>query len=147
MPSIPTVLIVGASRGLGYAMAAEFARRDWHVIATVRSGARAPLHDLADAYPAGVEIETLDVNDADQIAALRNRLVGRTIDILFVNAGTTTRDEHITIGAVSTEEFTHVMLTNVLGPLRVVEAFLSDLPQDALVGVMSSGQGSIARVG
>jgi NAD(P)-dependent dehydrogenase (short-subunit alcohol dehydrogenase family) len=32
----PTVLIVGASRGLGHAMAAEFLRHDWNVIGTVR---------------------------------------------------------------------------------------------------------------
>lgn len=32
----PTVLIVGASRGLGHAMAAEFLRHGWNVIGTVR---------------------------------------------------------------------------------------------------------------
>ncbi|HXU98948.1 MAG TPA: hypothetical protein VG166_00440 [Caulobacteraceae bacterium] len=42
----PSILIVGASRGLGYAMAAEFAGRGWRVVGTVR-GAATPLHSLA----------------------------------------------------------------------------------------------------
>jgi NAD(P)-dependent dehydrogenase (short-subunit alcohol dehydrogenase family) len=35
-----TVLLVGASRGLGYAMAEEFLSRDWNVVGTVRGHAR-----------------------------------------------------------------------------------------------------------
>ena len=38
---------------------------------------------------AGVEIETLDITEPDQIAALRARLAGRGFDMLFVNAGVT----------------------------------------------------------
>src|SRR3954447_14223410 len=45
----PTALIVGASRGLGHAMAAELLDRGWSVIGTVRdTTTRTPLHDLAD---------------------------------------------------------------------------------------------------
>jgi NAD(P)-dependent dehydrogenase (short-subunit alcohol dehydrogenase family) len=52
-----TVLIVGASRGLGYAMAAEFFKRGWNVIGTVRAGARTALHDLAEGHEGRVEID------------------------------------------------------------------------------------------
>ncbi|VTM70785.1 short chain dehydrogenase [Raoultella planticola] len=48
----PTVLIVGASRGLGHAMAAEFLRHGWNVIGTVRDiQPTTPLHQLAQEKP------------------------------------------------------------------------------------------------
>ena len=63
----PTALIVGASRGLGLAMVAEFLRRDWRVIATVRGENRTQLDDL-DAH-GRLEVETLDITVPEQIAA------------------------------------------------------------------------------
>lgn len=112
----PTVLLIGASRGLGHAMAAEFLKNGWQVMGTVRAGARTLLHDLADAHPAQVEIETLDITRPEQIQALRERLSGRMFDVLFVNAGTTNPDPTQTIGEVSTEDFVNLMMTNALGP-------------------------------
>ncbi len=50
----------------------------------------------------------LDVNEPGQIAALRDRLFGRILDILFVNAGITTDYEHVHIGDVTTEELIRV---------------------------------------
>ncbi|MDO6415471.1 SDR family NAD(P)-dependent oxidoreductase [Sphingomonas sp. BIUV-7] len=142
----PCILIVGASRGLGCAMAAEFgARRGWRVIGTVRGGARTPLHDLADAHAGRIEIETLDMDEAEQIAALRDRLAGRVIDLLFVNAGTTTQDPVAAVGAVAKDDFVRVMLTNALAPMRVIEALQDLVAKDGLIGAMSSGQGSIAN--
>jgi NAD(P)-dependent dehydrogenase (short-subunit alcohol dehydrogenase family) len=41
-----TVLLVGASRGLGQAMAGEFVKKGWHVVGTVRESGRTDLHDL-----------------------------------------------------------------------------------------------------
>jgi NAD(P)-dependent dehydrogenase (short-subunit alcohol dehydrogenase family) len=35
-----TLILIGASRGLGYAMADEYLKRGWHVVATERKGAR-----------------------------------------------------------------------------------------------------------
>jgi NAD(P)-dependent dehydrogenase (short-subunit alcohol dehydrogenase family) len=145
-PATPTILIVGASRGLGQAMAAEFLRHGWRVIGTVRAGSgRTPLHELLDAAEGRLEIQTVDITRPDQVTALRARLKGRSLDIVFVNAGTTTCDEHVRIGEVTTEEFAHVMLTNALSPMRVVEQFQSLVPVCGLIGVMSSGQGSVAN--
>ena len=127
-------------------MAAEFLKRGWHVIGTVRpDGTRTKLHDLAEAHEGQVEIETLDINEQDQIAALRDRLSGRELDILFVNAGTTIQDEQQYVGGVSTEEFTRVMVTNALSPMRVIEALQDLVAAGGLIGAMSSGQGSITN--
>ena len=78
-----TILLIGASRGLGLRMAAEFLSKGWHVVGTVQESARTGLHDLADRYPGRVKIETLDVTEPGQIAALRDRLAGRGFDVLL----------------------------------------------------------------
>lgn len=140
-----TVLIVGASRGIGHAMADQFLRRGWRVVGTVRGDAGKALSDLAEIYADRMIVERLDIDEPDQIADVRDRLDGVAVDVLFVNAGTTTHDEHVRIGAVSTEEFMRVMITNALSPMRVVEALQDLVPPTGLIGVMSSGQGSIAN--
>jgi NAD(P)-dependent dehydrogenase (short-subunit alcohol dehydrogenase family) len=143
-PTGPSILIVGASRGLGYAMAAEFAGRDWRVLGTVRAPGT-PLHGLAAGRPGAVEIETLDMTDQGQILAVRDRLAGRRFDIVFINGGVANRRPDATMAEVSTEEFVHVMVTNVLGVMRAVEAFGALARPGGVIGVMSSGQGSIAN--
>ena len=141
-----TILIIGASRGLGHAMAAEFLKKGWRVVGTVRAGTgRTKLHDLWEASEGRLEIETLDINEPEQIAALRGRLSGRMFDILFVNAGTTTRDQHVKVGEVTTDEFMRVMVTNALSPMRLIEALQDSVPATGMIGVMSSGQGSITN--
>lgn len=90
-----------------------------------------------------LEIEHIDISETNQIAALKNQLSGRSFDLLFVNVGIT-NDRYETIGEVSTEEFTHVMVTNSLSAMRVVEQFTENVRLGGTVGVMSSGQGSVA---
>lgn len=141
----PTILIAGASRGIGHALAAEFVARGWHVIGTVRGSGRTALHDLADVHAGKVEVETLDITRDDQIAALRARLSGRVIDLLFVNAGTTTHDPMALVRDVDTKDFVRVMTTNALSPMRVIDALSDLVPADGLIGAMSSGQGSIGN--
>ncbi|HEY0812113.1 MAG TPA: SDR family NAD(P)-dependent oxidoreductase [Pseudonocardia sp.] len=141
----PTALIVGSSRGLGQAMAAELFERGWNVIGTVRDAAApTPLHDLAGSSGGRVVVEHLDINQPDQLPPLHERLSNRDIDLLFLNAGTTNNEE-TPIGAVSTDDFVDVMVTNALSPLRVIEALEDLVPPDGLIGAMSSGQGSITN--
>ena len=140
-----TILLVGASRGLGQAMAVEFVKKDWHVVGTVREGSRTELNDLAQAHPDQVTVGQLDITEPGQIAALRDRLSGRAFDMLFVNAGTANHDQAETIAETSTGEFVRVMLTNALGVMRAVEGLQDLLRPAGLIGVMSSGQGSIAN--
>jgi NAD(P)-dependent dehydrogenase (short-subunit alcohol dehydrogenase family) len=140
-----TVLIIGASRGLGHAMAVEFLKKGWNVVGTVHGSARTELHDLADEHPGRIEVESLDVTEPDQIAALRDRLSGRSFDILFHNAGIANANLHESVAEVSTDEFVRVLVTNALSPMRVIEGLQDLVPADGLIGVMSSGQGSIGN--
>jgi NAD(P)-dependent dehydrogenase (short-subunit alcohol dehydrogenase family) len=138
------VLLIGASRGLGYAMAEEFLQRGWDVIGTVRGSAQTRLHELSQRFPERVAIESVDITVPDQIAALRCRCAHRRVDLLFVNAGVS-NDPKETIGEVSTEEFIRVMVTNCLSPMRVVEALYDVVADEGTIGLMSSGQGSISN--
>ncbi|KWA11062.1 3-oxoacyl-ACP reductase [Burkholderia cepacia] len=141
----PTILLVAASRGLGLAMAEQFLGKGWSVTGTVREGSgRTRLHDLADRFDGRLDIETLDICEPAQLAALRERLSGRRFDMLFVNAGTTNEPTE-TIGEVTTDEFVRVMVANALAPMRVIETLQDCVTADGLIGAMSSGQGSVAN--
>jgi NAD(P)-dependent dehydrogenase (short-subunit alcohol dehydrogenase family) len=149
-----SVLLIGASRGLGLALTQEWLRRGWDVVATVRTPDGTPLHDLAKARDGAaaatppdagsLEIETIDITVPEQIADLRQRLASRTFDLLFVNAGVTNEPEG-TVAETSTDEFVRVMVTNALSPLRVVEGLQDLVTPSGTIGVMSSGQGSVAN--
>ena len=138
------LLLIGASRGLGFALAAEYLKRGWHVVATERVRATSKLHDLLRAAEDRLEIETVDVIYPDQVAGLRARLASRKFDMLFVNAGVK-NDDRETIADVSTDEFMRVMITNALSPMRVVEILQDLVLASGTIGIMSSGQGSIAN--
>jgi len=144
LPTASTALIIGASRGLGYALAEEYLKRGWHVIGTVRGNGRTALHDLADRLSARLEIEKLDITVEGQLAALRQKLQGRRIDLLFVNAGVTNNTKE-TSDEVSTEEFMRVMLTNALSPMRAIAKLEALVPPSGSIAVMSSILGSVAE--
>ena len=145
-PNAPSILLVGASRGLGAEMAGEFAGRGWKVVGTVRGSERTRLHDLADLHTGRITIERVDIAKQDEIIALNDRLVGQAFDMLFVNAGVAnTEKPNATMAGVSPDEFSAVMLTNALGVMHAVEALQYRVRPQGLIGVMSSGQGSITN--
>src|SRR5713226_3053794 len=118
MPTISSdkqLLLIGASCGLGFALAEEYLKRGWHVVATERDSTTSKLHDLLRAAQGRLEIATVDITDPDQVVALRARLASRQFDMLFVNAGIGTRGM---VADISTDEFIRMMVTNALSPMR-----------------------------
>jgi NAD(P)-dependent dehydrogenase (short-subunit alcohol dehydrogenase family) len=138
------LLLIGASRGLGFAIAEAYLTRGWHVVATERDASTSKLRALASAHAGRLTVETVDITHPGEVAALRARLAARRFDLLFVNAGTKNPD-HETIGEVTTDEFVRVMITNALSPMRVVETFEDLVPAGGTIGVMSSGLGSVTN--
>jgi NAD(P)-dependent dehydrogenase (short-subunit alcohol dehydrogenase family) len=136
------LLLIGASRGLGFALAQEYLKRGWNVVATERAGSRSKLHSLAEACDGRLEIETVDIVHPEQVAALRARLATREFGMLFVSAGVGVRE---VVTGVSTDEFNRVMVTNALSPMRVVDALKDLVHPSGTIGIMSSGQGSITN--
>jgi NAD(P)-dependent dehydrogenase (short-subunit alcohol dehydrogenase family) len=139
-----TALIIGASRGLGYALAAEYLARGWQVTATARGTSRSGLDDLARSSDGRLTVETVDITGPDEITALHGRLREATFDLLFVNAGVTNGPAE-TIADVPTDTFVRLMVTNALSPMRVVEALQDLVVPRGTIAVMSSGQGSVAN--
>lgn len=137
-------LLIGASRGLGFALAENMLQRGYQVVATGRAQSTDKLTQLAARYPQQLTVETVDITEPEQVRALHQRLADTEFDMLFVNAGVK-NDDRETIADVSTEEFTRVMVTNALSPLRVIEAFKDRVSASGTIAVMSSGQGSITN--
>ncbi|WP_058960281.1 SDR family NAD(P)-dependent oxidoreductase [Type-E symbiont of Plautia stali] len=137
-------LLIGASRGLGFALAETMLQRGYQVVATGRAHSTDKLAQLAACYPQQLTVETVDITDPEQVRALHQRLAGTEFDMLFVNAGVK-NDDRETIADVSTEEFTRVMVTNALSPLRVIETFKDRVSPSGTIAVMSSGQGSLTN--
>ena len=115
-----TILITGASTGIGKATATAFSARGWNVIATMRDPATS---DLAGP---GMLVTRLDVTDAGSIAAAVKaglRRFGR-IDALVNNAGYGACGP---LEAFSPDQTKRQFDTNVLGLLAVTQAVLPKL--------------------
>jgi NAD(P)-dependent dehydrogenase (short-subunit alcohol dehydrogenase family) len=138
------LLLIGASRGLGFALAEEYLKRGWQVVASERDRTKSKLSNLLVASDGRLEIETVDIDYPEQVTKLRARLESRKFDMLFVNAGVT-NDGGKTIPDVSTDEFIRVMITNALSPMRAVEALQDLVLLSGTIGIMSSGRGSVAN--
>jgi NAD(P)-dependent dehydrogenase (short-subunit alcohol dehydrogenase family) len=145
---VPTVLVTGANRGIGLEYVRQYTARGWTVIATARNpGEATELKTLAAANPS-IRIEPLDVSDLASVDALAEKYRGKPVDILVNNAGITGAPADQVIGKLNYPVFEQVLRTNVIGPLKVAEAFLPNLEagrQKKLVNV-SSSEGSIGSV-
>jgi NAD(P)-dependent dehydrogenase (short-subunit alcohol dehydrogenase family) len=144
-----TVLITGANRGIGLALAREYVVAGWTLVATARKPAdAADLKALAAANPGRVSIEALDVLDHASIDALAKKYRDRPIDILINNAGITGNRFQQVPGKFDYAEFRQVFETNVVAPLKIADTFLPQVQASRLkkIVVISSSEGSIAGV-
>ncbi|CAG4887885.1 SDR family oxidoreductase [Paraburkholderia gardini] len=135
-----TALIVGASRGIGREFARQYRRAGWRVLATARD--EAALDALADL---GVETFSLDIAEPEEIAALGWKLDGEPLNAAVIVAGVYgPRTE--TVETFTAEDFDHVMITNVRGPMQLIPVLLP-LVEDAggVLAVLSSKMGSISE--
>lgn len=144
----PTVLITGSSRGIGLELARQYAARGWNVIATARNPDKSQvLQDLAKAH-GNVTLEPLDVTDHAQIDALAARYKAKPIDVLLNNAGISGADEMGSFGHLDYAVYDKVHAVNVIGPLKMAEAFLPSIEasQQKKIINISSTEGSIGLV-
>lgn len=141
-----TVLITGASRGIGLEMSRAFSARGHQVIATCRDPDSATaLQTLGGER--GLEIRRMDVGDAPSVEACAAELAGRPIDILVNNAGVAHRDTRF--GALDYDAWRAVMDVNLLAPVKILEALLPNLllGEGRKAVSISSSLGSIGRAG
>ncbi len=145
---MPTVLITGAGRGLGLEMARQYLADGWQVIACARSPDRCPdLHALAgqaNKPGAQLEIAALDVTDHAAIDALAEKMRGRPIDVLLNSAGTMGAGnfaaQGITFGKFGASDFKdweQTLRINVIGPMKMAEAFVAHVAQSEQKKIVS----------
>lgn len=131
------VVITGANRGIGLALAQRFADRGDHVVAVCRESS-----DELDAL--GVRVESgIDVAARASLDELAGRLDDIDIDVLVNNAGVMRPSDLDAIEA-QLDDFRLQFEVNSLAPLRVVSALSGRLARGAKVAIVTSRMGSIA---
>lgn len=119
-----TVLITGASAGMGKSLAVEMASRGYNLALTARRVERMATlkQEIASKYPnVKVEIAALDVQDTASVAPVFHGLVEQMgqIDIVVVNAGI---NQLTNVGKGQLKEQLDMLQTNVMGAVATVDA-------------------------
>ena len=134
-----TVLIVGASRGIGQEFVRQYKQCGWRVLATARDGAA-----LDALTQLGAQTYSVDVTEPADIAALGWKLDGEHVDVAIIVSGVYgPRSDRIE--TITAEDFDHVMHTNVRGPMQLMPILLPIVEETGgVLAVISSKMGSIA---
>jgi NAD(P)-dependent dehydrogenase (short-subunit alcohol dehydrogenase family) len=129
---MPQVLITGANRGIGQALAQHYRQAGWQVIATARR-------------PTGEQV-ALDVTDAASLAALAAR-IAPPLDLLICNAGVLLDGGQTLQRGYDAGLWAASFAVNVTGAFHTVQALLPQLRAagGAKIGLISSTMGSSAR--
>jgi NAD(P)-dependent dehydrogenase (short-subunit alcohol dehydrogenase family) len=139
-----TIVLAGASRGLGLGLAREFLRRGHDVIATARTPESAGgLLELHRSHAERLTIHTLDIADPASIAALPRKLEGRRLDTLFVVAGMNSQRDTL-LQDMAPEAIALEFITNATAPIVLAETLLPMMSERGTVAFMTSILGSIA---
>lgn len=134
-----TILVTGATSGIGYALAAELLRRKNRVIVTGRSEAR--LAVLRRSLP-GVHAYVCDQSDPAAIAALGVEVARDfpDLNVLINNAGIGLRlnlnDESVPLGDLEVE-----IRTNLIGPVQMVRQLLPVLKRRKAAAIVNVTSG------
>jgi len=143
-----TILITGANRGIGLAMAREFLAGGWHVLATARQPEKAAeLNALKREHEARLDILPLDVCDAATIERLPARVASccERLDVLVHNAAVFPEEGNERFEQYRPEWFEEAFRVNVAGVVRVTQALLPQVRKGhrPRIVILSSSAGSV----
>lgn len=139
-----TILITGASRGLGLEFTKQYAAANWRVLACCRQPEKAQALQTLTKQHQQLSIHPLDVTELNEIQQLAKNLSTTAIDVLLLNAGIYGK-EGIKLGHVDPEDMQHVFRTNVIAPLQLIEKLHAPVAKSQLKKIIyiSSAMGSI----
>ena len=138
-----TVLVVGATQGLGLALASKYLRERWNVIATTVVPSPA-LEDLQARHAGQLRIRPLDITDRAAVQALAEEFHGETLQVLHIVAGVF-QSSFAPIWEQPDEEILRLLHTNSIGGIRLAERLADRVDADGAFAFTSSGMGSLAR--
>jgi NAD(P)-dependent dehydrogenase (short-subunit alcohol dehydrogenase family) len=134
---LSSVLLIGASRGIGFELASQYIEDGWRVIATARSD-----DGLAKLKALGAETLRLDVANPASNSGLAWQLDGEKLDLAVYVAGVGDRDT--AASPPTREKFDLLLHTNAMGPMMVLPQIAPMLAQSAgTFAVISSHFGSL----
>jgi NAD(P)-dependent dehydrogenase (short-subunit alcohol dehydrogenase family) len=118
-----TILVTGASSGIGWATSLHLAGKGWHVFAAVRKEADAnKLRDASSGKITPVIMDLLDYASVKRAAGeIEELLGGAGLDALFNNAGISVQGP---MEIIPIEMFEQQMRVNAFGSLFVSQTFL-----------------------
>lgn len=130
-----TVMVTGASRGLGLEFVRQYAAAGWEVIACARRPDQAnELADLKRRWGAAVAVELLDVTSAAHIDMLAGKYPTAAIDVLINNAGDfgprgAAREllPKQIFGSLDYAAWRKLFDVNVFAPIQIAEAFTAQV--------------------
>ncbi|MFQ5973203.1 MAG: SDR family oxidoreductase [Alphaproteobacteria bacterium] len=140
---MPSVLIVGASRGIGLEFARQYAADGWRVHATCRDVAHpGKLGEIAG----DVHLHELELRDLDQISDLGSAMDGVALDLVVHNAGIY-GPRNVTLANLDPTVWAEVMSVNAIAPLAVAQAVIDSVLAGGrkAMAFLSSGMGSIGE--
>jgi NAD(P)-dependent dehydrogenase (short-subunit alcohol dehydrogenase family) len=136
-----TVLIIGASRGLGLEFVKQYLAAGERVIATARKAA-----DVKKLTALGATACQLDVTQADGFVALKTLLGRKSVDVAIYNAGVFGPHSQGVAG-ISQADFDAVMRANVWGAMQAVPAVAPSVARaQGVMAFVSSTMGSITNM-
>ena len=153
---MPSVLMTGANRGLGFGLTKLYAAEGWRVFACCRDPQKAKdLSELAAKTGGKVTVHKLDVEDHASVDALATQLKGQPIDVLLNVAGyygpkiVSEPGGLQQFGESNYSDWARIYKINVIGPMKVCEAFVENVAasQQKKIINISSIVGSIGAIG
>ncbi len=142
---VPTVLITGSNRGIGFEFAKHYAERGWNVIATARKPDQAEALNALAAKHANVTVEQLDVTDFERVDKLAEQFAETPIDVLLHNAGIGGGSANQYFLDMQWDVWRQVLEVNTLAPMKISQAFYPHViaSRDKKIVTVSSSEGSI----
>ena len=123
-----TIMIVGATRGIGLELTKQYANEGNQVIACARDTANASLLNEVPSGSENIKIEQLDIADAGSIESASSRIGEEAIDSVIIVAGWVGgMPDNQTIDNIDIDEWHNTLNINTIGPLLVAKAFKSNL--------------------